>query len=339
MTQNRSELLKQLKLDKSEPVAKASNRGWLLLVVGAAVLGAWLGYFLAEPQPNKTKNTVEELPPQPVVEKRALEETGSGGKILDASGYVTARQVATISAEVMGLILSVDVEEGMFVEKGQLLAQIDDTVAQIQLKLALAQVETFLARRDALQVEYRESQRELKRIQNLDGAGDYASESQLTKAQSVVDRLSANLRSLQAEIVVAKLQVERSQDLVHDHRITAPFAGVVTAKNAQAGEIVAPSSAGGGFTRTGICTIVNMDSLEIEVDVNEAYIGKVQKGLPVQALLDAYPNWPIPARVAAVIPTADRAKATVRVRIEILEKNSKILPDMGVKVSFLSAEG
>ena len=121
-------------------------------------------------------------------------------------------------------------------------------------------------------------------------------------------------------------------------QLRAPFAGVVVTKNAQPGEMISPISAGGGFTRTGICTIVDMTSLEIEVDVNEAYIQRVKAGQDVNAVLDAYPDWQIPAEVIAIVPTADRQKATVRVRIGFRERDSRVLRDMGVKVAFLGSE-
>lgn len=346
MTQDRSALLQQLKLEKKPaPTSPKFGTPSVLLAVVSLVIGFVIAQFVNSPaEPNNlTVHNADIALVSAYSTADTDENSGSvpalGDKVLDASGYVTARRVATVSAEVMGLLLSVDVDEGMLVQQGQVLAQIDDSVARIQLRLAQAQVETQLARVQSLQVELAEAQRESQRLAKLGGAGDYASESQLSRARTAVDRLLADIRSAQAELRVTGLQVERQQNLVDDHRIRAPFGGVVIGKSAQAGEIVAPSSAGGGFTRTGICTIVDMQSLEIEVDVNEAFIGRVQSDQAVVAKLDAYPRWQIPAKVIAVIPTADRSKATVRVRIQIIEKDSRILPDMGVKVSFLAEEG
>ena len=335
---NKTELLNQLRLDKSK-VSKghsSSTVSTVLWVVVAILLSGGGVYYWQSSSLSKTEQPI----PVAATSSHSLSASTSTralneDKILDASGYITARRIATVSAEVMGLILSVDVEEGMVVKEGQVLAKLDSALSDIALNLAKSQVAMSEARLQSLQVDVAESQRELKRLKNLGNAGNYASESQLSQAQASVDRLQANLRSAQADLLASNLQVQRQQSLLDDHVIRAPFEGVVTAKNAQAGEIVSPSSAGGGFTRTGICTIVDMDSLEIQVDVNEAFIARVREGQKVEAVLDAYPDWKIPASVIAVIPTADRAKATVRVRIRIDEKDSKILPDMGVKVSFL----
>jgi RND family efflux transporter MFP subunit len=330
------DLLQQLRLDKS-PQEKTGRPAWLWPALGLLVvagLALWLIPQLRHADgasAKKMATNTEKPAPEPV-----RLSTGGPEKILDASGYITARQIATVSAEVMGLITQVDVEEGMQVEKDQILALIDDTQARINFDLAKTRVTAQEAALQSLKVEYAEAQRELQRVQNLEDAGNFSSESQLTRAQTAQLRLNANIASAEAELAAARLQVAHQQSVLDNHVIRAPFAGVVTAKNAQAGEIIAPAAAGGGFTRTGICTIVDMDSLEIQVDVNEAYIGRVAENQPVSAVLDAYPDWKIPASVIAVIPTADRAKATVRVRIRILEKSSKILPDMGVKVSFLA---
>jgi RND family efflux transporter, MFP subunit len=327
------ELLEQLRLHKHQP-EDTRRPVWLWPIIAFVALVCFGIWHFRQPVSAPTQSTpAAAQPPTPAPAR----QTASGPeKILDASGYITARQIATVSAEVMGLITSVDVEEGMQVEKGQILARIDDTQARINFDLAKTRVATQEAVLQSLRVDYAEAQRELQRVQNLESAGNFSSESQLTRAQTTAARLQANVASAESELAAARLQVTQQQSLLDDHVIRAPFAGVVTAKNAQAGEIIAPAAAGGGFTRTGICTIVDMDSLEIQVDVNEAYIGRVNREQPVTAVLDAYPDWKIPASVIAVIPTADRAKATVRVRIRILEKSSKILPDMGVKVSFLA---
>jgi RND family efflux transporter MFP subunit len=136
---------------------------------------------------------------------------------------------------------------------------------------------------------------------------------------------------------VAERQVALRQSDLDDTVIRAPFAGVALSKDAQPGEMVSPVSAGGGFTRTGISTIVDMSSLEIEVDVNESFINRVTPGQKVEATLDAYPDWRIPAHVITIVPTADRQRATVLVRIAFEQLDPRILPDMGVKVAFMGA--
>jgi RND family efflux transporter MFP subunit len=164
------------------------------------------------------------------------------------------------------------------------------------------------------------------------------SQAALDTARAEVEALSAQEAAAAAQVAVARSSLQvRAQDL-EDLVIRAPFSGVVISKDAQPGEMVSPISAGGGFTRTGIATIVDMDSREIEVDVNESFINRVRDGQKTEATLDAYPDWRIPGHVLSVVPAADRQKATVRVRIAFDQLEPRILPDMGVKVRFLGDE-
>ncbi len=346
--EDKSALLSELKLSREEPVLKGFS-GYQ--IIGASVLTSIVTLLLTiwlvgGDEPEETKEVLK--PAQKVAESTSsLEPEKPGSKntpfanseeVLNASGYITARRLATVSAETMGLIKSVQVEEGMEVEEGQILATLDDSLAQVNLDLAKARVTSLKTSINSIETDLGEAQRVLERMKAL-GKDSFISDSQLTRAQADVDKLRALLSASRADIKTAQLQVKQQQELLDNHTIRAPFSGVVTIKNAQPGEIVAPAAAGGGFTRTGICTIVDMDSLEIEVDVNEAYIGRVKFGQSVKANLDAYPSWDIPASVLAIIPTADRAKATVRVRIKIETKDEKILPNMGVKVAFLKMSG
>jgi len=257
--------------------------------------------------------------------------------VLNASGYVTARRQATVSSKITGKILEVLVEEGVAVREGDIVARLDESTARVNLALAEAQLAA--ARRSLSETEVRsaEAKRNLGRTQAL-AEGRIASQAQLEAAQAEVDSLEARLALGREEVSVAERQVAVRRQDIEDTVIRAPFSGVVTSKDAQPGEIISPVSAGGGFTRTGICTLVDMASLEIEVDVNESYIARVQPGQPVEATLDAYPDWRIPARVITPVPAADRQKATVRVRIALQQRDSRILPDMGVKVSFLEKQ-
>ncbi|BBM01272.1 efflux RND transporter periplasmic adaptor subunit [Microbulbifer sp. GL-2] len=338
MSRNTSELLGQLKIDRDAvPEAPTSSRKtWLAASIGTAaglVMGFAAATLLAGEQSSVA--STETLPAKSTIPAPAVRERTE--TVLNASGYITARRMATVSAEVMGLISSVDVEEGMHVSEGQVLARLDDAKARVSLDFALAQVEVLQAQEASISAKLKEAERQYRRFAGLRDK-NYSSKAQLTQSQASAEGLRADLRSARANIEVAKLEAKRQQERLEDHIIRAPFSGIVTQKNAQPGEIVAPSSAGGGFTRTGICTIVDMNSLEIEVDVNEAFIGRVSAGQRVNANLDAYPEWDIPASVVAIIPTADRAKATVRVRIGIDDKDPRILPDMGVKVGFLAEE-
>ena len=342
---DKSELLQKLKIDPAEKRAQEGPRYWQMVVVAALCVG--ITWFVMRPgtgdssvSPSQaqaqTKETVQaestesSQPAQGPIPKPKVAENDA---ILNSSGYITARRMATVSAEIMGLITEVNVEEGMNVQQGQVLARLDSALATVNHQLALAQVDVLEARVAGIQANLAEANRSLKRITE----NRFSSDAEKTGAQANVESLTASLLSAEADIKVAKLDVQRQQERLADHTIRAPFGGVVTVKNAQPGEIVAPTSAGGGFTRTGICTIVDMTSLEIEVDVNESFIGRVFPGQPVEAKLDAYPDWKIPASVIAIIPTADRAKATVQVRIKIEQADPRILPDMGVKVAFLKS--
>ncbi|WP_444920581.1 efflux RND transporter periplasmic adaptor subunit [Microbulbifer sp. CnH-101-G] len=341
MSRNTSELLGQLKIDRDTAPddLSSSSRKTLLAASSGAVAGLLVGFFGASLLAEDPPAGPSPIPASASTHTTASVPTSSARleTVLNASGYITARRMATVSAEVMGLISSVDVEEGMQVQEGQVLARLDDVKARVSLAFARAQIQVLQAQEASILAKLKEAERQYRRFAGL-REKNYSSKAQLTQSEATVEGLRADLNSARANIEVAKLEAERQRERLEDHTIRAPFAGIVTQKNAQPGEIVAPSSAGGGFTRTGICTIVDMDSLEIEVDVNEAFIGRISTGQKVNANLDAYPEWDIPATVVAIIPTADRAKATVRVRIGIDQKDSRILPDMGVKVGFLAAE-
>ena len=297
---DKKDLLNDLKIDRSDnnnseksPLLKIIT----LIVASVFILAVTKFIFLSED---------ELLEVSAYKAKPAGQSNNSSASVLDASGYVTARMQATVSSKITGKVLEVFIEEGMFVEKGQILAQLDDSSVQAELNFAKTQL--------------KEAQRVFNRTSEL-RKDNLASQASLDAAESQVDGLKARL--------------DISKQIVADMQIRAPFSGVVINKAAQPGEMISPVSAGGGFTRTGIGTIVDMSSLEVEVDVNESYINRVQPGQPAITNLNAYPNWDISSEVIAIIPTADRNKATVKVRIGLLEKDARVLPDMGAKVSFL----
>jgi RND family efflux transporter MFP subunit len=230
------------------------------------------------------------------------------------------------------------VEEGARVDKDQVLARLDASTGEAEAELARRQLEATQGNLAEVEARLGESRRTLQRTTALRERGLVA-EGALDAARAETQALEARLAAARAQRRVAESGVQlRERDLA-DHEIRAPFAGVVISKDAQPGEMVSPMSAGGGFTRTGIATIVDMDSREIEVDVNEAFLNRVTDGQPVEAVLDAYPDWRIPARVINIVPTADRTKASVRVRIGFESLDPRILPDMGIKVRFLEAPG
>lgn len=258
----------------------------------------------------------------------------AAGAVLNASGYVVARRRATVSSKVTGKVLDILIEEGHPVKAGQILAHLDDT--QPRAALAFAEAQLNSSRKSAAEDQARLQQAELTlgRRQQLLKEG-VVGKAELDDAQANVDALKARIAYAQQQVLVAESQVNLQKTNLTDMVVRAPFAGVVISKDAQPGEMISPVSAGGGFTRTGIGTIVDMSSLEVEVDVNETYINRVVNGMRVEAVLDAYQDWKIPGHVITTIPSADRQKATVKVRIGFDGLDPRILPDMGVKVSFL----
>ena len=268
------------------------------------------------------------------------EATGNGIErtVLNASGYVTARRQATVSSKVTGKVIELHVEEGMKVKEGQVLARLDDTNVKTSLRLVEAQLVSATNSLAETRVRIKEAEQELERQTGL-VKNKIATQADYDHAEAAVLALKAKLEQQQSDVVVAEKQVAYWEQQLDDTIIRAPFAGIVTSKNAQPGEMISPISAGGGFTRTGICTIVDMESLEIEIDVNESYINRVEAGQAVEATLDAYPDWKIPCKVIAIIPTADRQKSTVRVRVGFDKLDPRILPEMSVKVAFREAGG
>jgi HlyD family secretion protein len=257
--------------------------------------------------------------------------------ILNASGYVTPRRRATVAAKITGRVSELFIEEGMKVQKDQILAKLDSTDAQRELDLARADETAANASVADLKVNRDEAERNLRRLQALFD-NKIISEQEMDSAQTSLDSLNARIESALKQAETTKARRKVYEQNLDNYTIRAPFPGIVVSKDAQIGEMVSPVSAGGGYTRTGIATIVDMDSLEIEVDINESYIARVIVGQKVEATLDAYPDWKIPASVRTVIPTADRQKATVKVRITFDALDPRILPDMGIKVAFLEDE-
>jgi RND family efflux transporter MFP subunit len=325
--QERVQLVEKLRLDRdSRAGGGGAKRSWKLpAAVGAAILVAvaWMA-----------SGGEAERPVVQTAVARAAGEVSADTSVLDASGYVTARREATVSAKITGKVAEVLIEEGMRVEEGAVLARLDDTETQAALLHAQAQLVTARSDLEVLRADLAQAERDYARQASLTRE-QVGSRQELERAGAVRDTLRARLTNAGSRIAVAEKAVEVAQVQLDNTVIRAPFAGIVVAKAAQPGEMISPISAGGGFTRTGIGTIVDMDSLEFEIDVSESFIGRVAAGQPVRATLNAYPDWKIPGRVIAVIPTADRSKATIKVRVAIESKDPRIVPDMGVRVSFL----
>ncbi len=342
---DRTKLLNSLAINRDRPRAPQPRRWlrwpwrpvWVLaalaafVIAGAALwvvfprgdVGRGAGVAVASAEPAAR-------PPPP--ERSLAPRTRPAG--LAASGYVVARRKATVAAEITGKVTEVLIEEGMVVEAGQVLARIKSRLTETDVALAQSRANAAEAAVSAIAADLREAERSLGRTQSL-AQKNFASEAEMTRSEARVHILRAQLNQARAQLETAKLEAQRYGEVLDQHSIRAPFGGVVVDRSAQPGEMISPLSAGGSFTRTGICTIVDMDSVEIEVDVNEAFIGRVEKDGAVAAVLDAYPEWTIPAYVIAIVPTANREKATVRVRIGFRQKDPRILPDMAVKVTFL----
>ena len=325
---DKGELVNQLRIDREAPPPGWGTRGWLVAGIGlvavAAVAFAWF---------SRGDGAVSVR----VAVVQAAAPAQASRSVLDATGYVTARRIATVSAQVTGQVETVLIEEGMEVAAGQVLATLDDTEARAQLALAQSQLASARSQLAEIRAQLAQARRELLRQDELMARG-LTSQAGVDLARTQAESMEARLASADANVTVAERSVELAEVRLDNTIIRAPFGGVVTVKAAQPGEMISPISAGGGFTRTGIGTIVDMDSLEVQVDVNESFIQRVQPAQRVEATLNAYPDWRIPAEVIAIIPTADRSRATVRVRIALLERDARIVPDMGVRVAFLDAE-
>jgi RND family efflux transporter MFP subunit len=324
-----AELLEQLRIDRRG--APSRRRGRRALVAGAVVVllaaagGLWFTLARAA---------------VPVVRTAVVRAAASAGSaaapVLDASGYVTARRQATVSAKITGKVVEVTIEEGQRVNEGDLLARLDDTEAKAQLSLTQAQLQAARSQVAEIRAQLVQAERDFERQSEL-FKRQLVAEQAMDAARATRDTLRAKLANMEHQIKVAQESVDVARVQLDNTEIRAPFSGIVVAKSAQPGEMISPISAGGGFTRTGIGTIVDMDSLEIQVDVNEAFINRVTPRQPVEATLNAYPDWKIPGEVIAIIPTADRSKATVKVRIAIKRKDPRLVPDMGVRVAFLGS--
>lgn len=293
-----------------------------VLLVAAVIAGAVYAYM------NKAASVEVATVDSPVTGPQAL---------LNASGYVTPQRRATVAAKITGRVTGVFFTEGLHVRKGFVLATLDDSDAQRALAAAIANRNATQSSILDLQVQLKNAQIELRRAEDLKSAG-IDTQQALDTAQMNVNSLRAKIDYTKEQVVAGDAIIKQAQQGVDNCVIHAPFDGIIVSKDAQVGEMVSPVSAGGGFTRTGIATIVDMASNEIQVDVNENYIARVKTHQQVTAILDAYPDWKIPCHVRTIIPTADRDKATVEVRIAFDKLDPRILPDMGVKVTFLGQE-
>jgi len=329
MMNTSADLLKELKIDRKSAAGREpppSRRGWWIAVIATVVVLLVAGglYALLSRKPAPEVRTASVV---------AISAGGSSASVLDASGYVVARRMATVSAKITGKVRDVMIEEGMSVKEGQVMATLDPIDADAARELSASQVGAARSQVENIRAQLKRAETDATRLETL-VSQQLVSRSQYDETVALRDALRAQLQNAERNVKVAGNQLAISDLGVDNTVVRAPFSGVVTAKAAQPGEIVSPLATG-GFTRTGIGTIVDMESLEVEVEVGEAYIGRVQPKMPVEVILNAYPDWKIPGEVIAIIPTADRGKATVKVRVAIKVKDPRIVPEMGVRVSFL----
>ncbi len=304
------------------------RRPWPWLVVAALLLAAGGWWWWTGPAQIAAVRTAV---------ARATTAAAADTAVLNASGYVAARRRATVSSKVTGKLIAVPVEEGMAVRQGQVLARLDDSTVRSQLALGEARLGAARGAIAEQEVRLHEAQLSLARTRRLVEEGVVGA-ADLDTATAEVDSLAARVALSQEQVVVAEREIDVYLTQLDDMVIRAPFDGVAISKDAEEGEMISPVSAGGGFTRTGVCTLVDMASLEIEVDVNESFINRVRDDQRVVANLDAYPDWDIPGAVITTVPAADRQRATVLVRIAFDELDPRILPDMGINVAFLEED-
>ena len=323
-----TETLSSLRIERNAPSSSNAGSRKILIWAGvavAAVVAIVAAFFFFSGKTTEVTTIVAEA-----------DSAGPslGTSVLNASGYVVARRMATVSSKVTGKIEEILVEEGMQVEKDQVLARLDPVNLRTILTMSQRELEASRLNLTEIQVRLADARRNLERNEAL-VKQQLVSQTALDASRAEANALAARLEASKAQVKVAESGLAMRKIDFDDLQVRAPFKGVVISKDAQPGEIVSPMSAGGGFTRTGIATIVDMDSREVEVDVNESYINRVKPDQRVEATLDAYPDAPLAAHVINIVPTADRTKATVRVRIAFDKLDARILPDMGIKVRFL----
>jgi RND family efflux transporter MFP subunit len=328
---DRAALLNQLRIDRSQPPPSQAHGKWWATGIAVVIVAASGIWYLTRP----TGVTVTTAVAQPASSGGSA--AGAGASLLDASGYIVARRRATVSSKVTGKVMKVMLEEGQRVEAGQVIARLDDSNWKASLAQSNAQLQQAEANVASAQTAFDDAKPIFERSEKQKAAAVISAQS-FDESHAQFNVARNNLLIAQRGLEAARAGVEVAQHNLDDTVIRAPFAGIVTEKAAQPGELVSPISAGGGFTRTGIGTIVDMDSLEVEVDVSENFINRVRPQQPVTIKLNAYPDWDIPGSVIAMIPTADRAKATVKVRIAIKQKDPRIIPEMGARVAFLDSE-
>ena len=308
--------LSRLRIDRSESERPAAGRGPRPIVIGAALVAVIIAVI-----------AWARLAPSAMDVQVAVASAVGGGIVsgggISASGYVVARTKASVSAKVPGRLAYLGVSEGSVVRRGEVIARLENADYRAAVNAADAHVKQ-------LEIERDQANRDLERANKL--------HDQRVLSDAELETQSARLRSLGAQVDAARAQLEVARASYENTIVLSPFDGTVLRKDAEVGEFVAPSTAGGGLTRSAIATMADLRTLEVEVDVNEAYIAQVKNGQRCRITLDAYPDTSFSGRVRQVVPTADRQKATVQVKVAILDRDPRILPEMGAKVEFVRSD-
>ena len=307
--------ISDLRINRESTPAPAPGRGrFVVYALVALVVLAGMFWFVRAPKAISVQTAAATVSGGAV----------TGGAGISANGYVVARTTASVSAKIAGRMEYLSVTEGSHVKKGQVIARIESGIYSAEVEAAQAQIGEARA-------QLSQAERDLERAQAL-RKQDLIPPAELENVVTRVEVLKAGINTARAQKRIADATLENTL-------VRAPFDGTVLRKDAEVGEIVSPASAGGGLTRTAIVTMADLGTLEVEVDVNEAYIAQIHNGDEARITLDAYSDTSFAGHVRQVVPTADRQKATVLVKVAILDRDPRILPEMGAKVVFAVSPG
>jgi HlyD family secretion protein len=323
--------LSKLRINRDAPppgLSRAVRRNVILGVVALIlVIGGFLGWRRG------SVVAVETVVAKPLDASGSGDNAGSSS--VTANGYVVARTRASVSAKLPGRIAELRVSEGSTLKKNEIIARLEN--ADYQAQLAQAQAAEATARADLMEARasLATASRDAKRLRDIRTQDSKAvAEQDFDAAQGRESEAQARVQAAEARIGSARAAAGFARANLENTVIRAPFSGTVLRKEAEVGEVVAPS-VGGGLTRGAVVTMADLTTLEVEVDVNEAYIARVTGGQPAKITLDAYPDTSFRGRVRQVVPTADRQRATVQVKVSIVDRDPRILPEMGARVDFL----
>ena len=317
--------LSRLRIDRGLAPIRSRRRRWLWPGIAALVVAAGAAWYASQPHPAKveTATVVTAFPSQQFV-------------VLNATGYVVAQRKAAIASKATGRLEWLGVAEGSRVKSGEVIARIDSRDVRAQAQSAEAGVNAAKAALEQARVELANAQTELKRNQDLVAKG-FITQSALDTAKMRVDRGVALLASAQANVSQAAANARNADVTVDYTEIRAPFDGVILSKSANVGDMVTPFSSATD-SKGAVVTMADMTTLEVEADVSEASLSKVKVAQPAEIMLDALPDVRFKGRISRMVPTVDRAKATVMTKVRFDEIDPRVLPEMSAKVSFLSQE-